>query len=82
MSLGLCTVWATDPRFVAWTEALGPAPNVLLSIVGVGPNKCTCRVAEETGLLMSPCFFISLDFGPVFSFPAHHVKPIVVGLLQ
>ena len=52
----LCTVWATDPGFVAPTEAPGPAPNALLSVVGVGPNKCTCRVAEEAGLLKSSSF--------------------------
>ena len=49
----LCTVWATDPGFVAPTEAPGPAPNTLPSVVGVGPNKCTSEAAEGAGLLGS-----------------------------
>ena len=51
--LCMCTVRATDPWFVAQTEAPGPVPNVLPSVIKVGPNKCTGRVAEEAGLLRS-----------------------------
>ena len=49
----LCTVSATDPGFVAPTEAPGPVPSALPSIIGVGTNKCTCKVAEEAVLLRS-----------------------------
>ena len=49
----LCIVWAADPRFVALTEAPGPALIVPPRVVGVGPNKCTDRGAEEAGLLGS-----------------------------
>lgn len=51
--LCMCTVWATDPGFVAPIEAPGPAPNALLSVVEVGPNKCIGRVAEGVGPLRS-----------------------------
>ena len=74
--LCLCTVWATDPGFVAPTEAPGPAPNALLSVVGVGPNKCTGRIAEGIGPLRFP---LLLHFRPVSGFPMHRVNPIVVG---
>ena len=80
MTLCLCTVRPTDPGCVAPTEAPGPAPNALLSVVRVGPNKCIGRIAEGVGP-----FEVSiavLIFGAVFDFPARGVKPIVVGLLQ
>ena len=53
LSLGLCTVWEMDPWFVALTETPGPAPNAPLSVVEVGPNKCTGKGAEEASLLGS-----------------------------
>ena len=46
----LCTVWATDPGFVALTEAPGPAPNALPRFVGVGPNKCIGNTVEDWSL--------------------------------
>ena len=58
MILGVYTVWATDPGFVAPTEAPGPAPNALSSVVEVGPNKCTCEVAEGVGPLSFPLLLL------------------------
>ena len=46
--------WVTYPGSFAPTEAPGPTPNALLIMVGVGPNKCTSKVAKGVGPLSFP----------------------------
>ena len=70
MLFSLCTVWATYPGFVAPTEAPGPSPNALRSIVGVGPNKCIGRAAEGVGTLKFSVAASVVDFGAVSDFSA------------
>ena len=49
----MCTVRETYTGFIAPTEAHGLSLNALPSVIGVGPNKCKCKVPEEAGFLRS-----------------------------